>query len=62
VLADRLRRRFNVHVDLTEPRVPYRETIHTATRNRPAEQGSLRRYGCESRPRKETAACISRSR
>jgi elongation factor G len=28
VLADRLRRRFNVHVELSEPRVPFRETIH----------------------------------
>jgi elongation factor G len=27
VLADRLRRRFNVHVELQEPRVPFRETI-----------------------------------
>jgi elongation factor G len=27
VVADRLRRRHNVHVDLTEPRVRYRETI-----------------------------------
>ena len=27
VVAERLRRRFNVHVDLIEPRVPFRETI-----------------------------------
>jgi elongation factor G len=27
VIADRLRRRFNVHVDLAQPRVPFRETI-----------------------------------
>jgi elongation factor G len=27
VLAERLRRRFNVHVELGEPRIPYRETI-----------------------------------
>ncbi len=27
VVADRLRRRYNVHVDLSEPRVKYRETI-----------------------------------
>jgi elongation factor G len=27
VLADRLRRRYNVHVQLVEPRIPYRETI-----------------------------------
>ncbi|MCU0784649.1 MAG: elongation factor G [Verrucomicrobia bacterium] len=27
VIADRLRRRYNVHVELTEPRVRYRETI-----------------------------------
>jgi elongation factor G len=29
VVADRLRRRHNVHVELTEPRVRYRETIKT---------------------------------
>jgi elongation factor G len=28
VIADRLRRRFGVHVELGEPRVKYRETIH----------------------------------
>ncbi|HEX7860970.1 MAG TPA: elongation factor G [Verrucomicrobiae bacterium] len=28
VLVDRLKRRFNVHVELNEPRVPFRETIH----------------------------------
>jgi elongation factor G len=28
VIAERLRRRFNVHFDLIQPRVPYRETIH----------------------------------
>ena len=28
VLVDRLKRRFNVHVELAEPRVPFRETIH----------------------------------
>ena len=27
VIAERLRKRYNVHVDLTEPRVRYRETI-----------------------------------
>src|SRR5207245_11355724 len=27
VIADRLRKRYNVHVDLSEPRVRYRETI-----------------------------------
>jgi elongation factor G len=30
VIVDRLRRRFNVHVDLVEPRVPFRETIKGA--------------------------------
>jgi elongation factor G len=30
VIADRLRRRFNVHVDLIEPKVPFRETIKGA--------------------------------
>jgi elongation factor G len=30
VVADRLRRRFNVHFDLVEPRVPFRETIKTS--------------------------------
>lgn len=29
VIADRLRRRYNVHVELAEPRVRYRETIKT---------------------------------
>jgi elongation factor G len=29
VIADRLRKRYNVHVDLIEPRVRYRETIKT---------------------------------
>lgn len=29
VLVERLQRRFNVHVSLAEPRVPYRETIKT---------------------------------
>jgi elongation factor G len=28
VVVDRLRRRFNVHVELTEPRIAFRETIH----------------------------------
>jgi elongation factor G len=28
VIAERLRRRFNLHFDLIEPRVPFRETIH----------------------------------
>src|SRR5205085_1565576 len=28
VIAERLRRRFRLHFDLIEPRVPYRETIH----------------------------------
>jgi elongation factor G len=30
VVAERLRRRFNVHFDLVEPRVPFRETIKTS--------------------------------
>jgi elongation factor G len=30
VVAERLRRRFNVHVELVEPRVPFRETIKAA--------------------------------
>jgi elongation factor G len=30
VIAERLRRRFNVHVDLVEPKVPFRETIKDA--------------------------------
>lgn len=34
VLADRLRTRFNVHVDLTEPRIPFRETIKTGADSR----------------------------
>ncbi len=28
VIAERLRRRFHLHFDLVQPRVPYRETIH----------------------------------
>jgi elongation factor G len=27
VIADRLRRRYNVHVELAEPRIPFRETV-----------------------------------
>jgi len=34
VVAERLRRRFNVHVDLAEPRVPFRETIATKADSR----------------------------
>jgi elongation factor G len=34
VLVDRLKRRFNVHVSLAEPRVPYRETIKAAAESK----------------------------
>jgi elongation factor G len=34
VIAERLRRRFRVHFDLIEPRVPYRETIHGRAEHR----------------------------
>lgn len=34
VVADRLRRRFGVHVQLTEPRIPYRETIRAKAESR----------------------------
>ena len=34
VLVDRLKRRFNVHVELAEPRVPFRETIHGASESK----------------------------
>src|SRR6266511_4324891 len=34
VIAERLRRRFHVHFDLIEPRVPYRETIHGRAEHR----------------------------
>ena len=33
VIAERLRRRFNVHVDLVEPKVPFRETIKGSADN-----------------------------
>ena len=34
VIAERLRRRFHLHFDLVEPRVPYRETIHGRAEHR----------------------------
>ncbi len=34
VVADRLRRRYNVHVDLAEPRVKYRETIRAKSESK----------------------------
>src|SRR5262249_5320950 len=34
VIAERLRRRFRVHFDLIQPRVPYRETIHGRAEHR----------------------------
>src|SRR5207237_2590409 len=34
VLVQRLRRRFNVHVELGEPRVPFRETIHASAESK----------------------------
>lgn len=34
VIAERIRRRFRVHFDLIEPRVPYRETIHGRAEHR----------------------------
>jgi elongation factor G len=34
VVADRLRRRFNVHVELGEPRIPFRETIAASADSR----------------------------
>jgi elongation factor G len=34
VIAERLRRRFRLHFDLIEPRVPYRETIHGRAEHR----------------------------
>ena len=34
VIAERLRRRFHLHFDLIEPRVPYRETIHGRAEHR----------------------------
>src|SRR5438046_602513 len=34
LIAERLRRRFRVHFDLIEPRVPYRETIHGRAEHR----------------------------
>jgi len=34
VVVDRLRRRFNVHIELGEPRIPFRETIATTADSR----------------------------
>ncbi len=34
VIAERLRRRFHLHFELVEPRVPYRETIHGRAEHR----------------------------
>src|SRR5436190_1770861 len=34
VIAERLRRRFHLHFDLIQPRVPYRETIHGRAEHR----------------------------
>ena len=34
VIAERLRRRFHLHFDLIQPRVPYRETIHSRAEHR----------------------------
>lgn len=34
VVADRLRRRYGVHVELTEPRIPYRETLRAKAESR----------------------------
>jgi elongation factor G len=34
VIAERLRRRFRLHFDLVQPRVPYRETIHGRAEHR----------------------------
>ena len=51
VVVDRLRRRFNAHVELGEPEFPFRETIKapadsdTATRSRPAGRDNLPRCG-----------------
>jgi elongation factor G len=34
VLVDRLKRRFNVHVELAEPKIPFRETIHASAESK----------------------------
>ncbi len=45
VVVDRLRRRFNVHVELGEPRVPFRETIKPPGRFQLPPQKADRRRG-----------------
>jgi len=56
VIADRLRKRYNVHVELTEPRVRYRETIRGKGdskyrhKKQTAAPASLPRSGCASSP------------
>ena len=45
VVADRLRRRHNVHVELAEPRVKYRETIKAQGRFKVSPQETDRRRG-----------------
>ena len=43
VIAERLRRRFNVHFDLVEPRVPFRETIMARRAHLSAQETDRRR-------------------
>jgi elongation factor G len=56
VVADRLRRRHNVHVELAEPRVKYRETIKAKGdakhrhKNKPVARDNSPRSGCASNP------------
>jgi elongation factor G len=65
VIRSRLKRRFNVDIQLAELRVPYRETIRararaaTATRSRRAVPASSRKCGCVSSRPSATLACSS---
>jgi len=62
VIAEKLRKRYNVHVELIEPRVRYRETIKSRGeskyrhKNKPAAPASLPKSGCASSPNRAIPA------
>ena len=66
IITERLKSRFQVEVELVQPKIPYRETIrkkgnrNTVTKNKPEEQDSLPKSGCVWIPAHATAASISR--
>ena len=67
VVAERLRRRFNVHFELVEPRVPFRETIQVrAEHELPPQEADRRRRAvrrgrrCASHPRRAIPGSSSR--